>query len=517
MVRSIAMNRRQFLERTALAGSIGTRALPAGLAAAAAAPAGFQAGFAERDITPDIGMEQPGGYGKSYHTSLHDPCKVRAAVFADGNKVVALVGVDAGAVPRQLVDRARKKIQEQCRIPGDAVLVGASHSHSSGPIEGVMPGEFDDAPELVRKLAYEHSTCVNPIYFERVETELVTAVCHAYSMRTPARCAVGRGREDKAAYNRRIRMKNGLTYTHPGPGNPDMIEYAGPIDPEVGVIGAWDMNGRLLGTVVNYACHATTSPGGISANWIYYLETTIQGAMDSKAPVVFLQGACGDITQVDNFSPNARPSGERWAKLVGTRVGAEALKVLVSAPSGSLTPLDCKSTVLKIQHRKPSAAKVKKSLDLVQQDPKKVGVTEWTFAKEIVLLDFMLKREPVADVEVQAVQVGPAVFVTNPAELFVEFGLDLKKRSNFPYTFAVELANGLVGYVPTEEAFGPRGGGYETRLTSYSNLEIKAGQKMVEAGLELARGMKPGPAPEFPKAPEFREPWSYGNVPPELE
>jgi neutral ceramidase len=51
-------------------------------------------------------------------------------------------------------------------------------------------------------------------------------------------------------------MKNGLTYTHPGQGNPDIVGYAGPIDPQVGVIGAWDKEGWFLGCVVNYTCHA---------------------------------------------------------------------------------------------------------------------------------------------------------------------------------------------------------------------------------------------------------------------
>ena len=39
---------------------------------------------------------------------------------------------------------------------------------------------------------------------------------------------------------------------------------------------------------------------------------------------------------------------------------------------------------------------------------------------------------------------------------------------------------------------------------------------MVRAALEVARQMKPGAMPEPGKAPPFREPWSYGNLPPEL-
>ncbi len=477
----------------------------------------MKVGFAEADITPQIGMECPGGYGKSYHRTLHDPCKVRAAVFDDGKTRVALVGVDALALHREMVEAARAAIHERCGIRPEAILISASHSHSSGPIFGVRPGELDGASPLVKKLAYEMSTVVDAKYYEHVQSQVVAAVCKADESRVEALCGVGKGLESKVAFNRRFRMKNGLTYTHPGQGNPDTVEPAGPTDPEVGVIGAWSKDGKSLGCVVNFACHATTSPGGISANYIYYLEQAIRGVMGPDAIVVFLPGTSGDVTQVDNLSPYAHPSGERWARLVGGRVGAEAVRVLLAMEPGVLIPLDARSKVLKIKRRPPAPERVRRCVELVEKDPNDVGQTEWTFAKEIVLLDVLFAREPVAEVEVQAIQVGPAVFLAHPAEMFCQFGLDMKAKSPFPFTFPVTFGNGCIGYIPTEEAFGEHGGGYETRLTSYSNLEIAAGRQMVQTALELAGQMTPGKVPAPAQAPPFGSPWSYGNVPPELD
>ena len=528
------MNRREFMKSSSVAGlSVG---VPAGLygknEAAASTPeegASSKAGFAERDITPDPGMEVPGAYVKSREWKIHDPCKVRAVVFDDGRTRVALVGLTRSCSkvpcsggeanhPRALWDSRLIQCWLAPRITiRRGRLVWSNRASTTTP------------QPLVKKLAYEVSSDADAGYVERVQEEIVTAVCHANSCRVEARCGFGVGNESKVSFNRRLRMKNGLTYTHPGQGNPDIVGYAGPIDPQVGVVGAWDKSGRLLGCIVNFACHATTSPGGFSANWIYYMEKTIRGSLGADLPVVFLQGCCGDITQVDNLSPYAFPAEEKWAEIVGSSVGAEAVKVLVKAASSEEISLEARTKVWKIKRRVPSAEHVRQSYELVQKDPKQVDMTDWVFAKETVLLDALLAKEPAVEVEVQAIQVGPAVFLTNPAEFFVEYGLELKAKSRFPFTFPVELANGCVGYVPTEEAFGPHGGGYETRLTSYSNLEVSAGRQMVEAGLELAGQMTPGKVPAPPKAPPFStvsatgakgvgtHPWSYGDVPPQLD
>lgn len=485
-------------------------------APASSAPV-FKAGFAERDVTPDVGMEMMGNYGKQYGRSIHDPCKTRAAVFDDGTNRVALVGLDSLIIQRESVLRVRKAVTDRCGIPGSHVLLGASHSHSSGPVGWVMPGQFDHASPFVQELAYKKSPCADPVYLRRFEQGILDAVCAANDARVEARLSFGSGREDKVSFNRRLRMKDGTTFTHPGKGNPNSFEYAGPIDPEVGVIGAWTTNGALLGVVVNFSCHATTSPPGFSANWIYYLENTIRGALDTRAPVVFLQGACGDITQVDNLSLYAEGSGDEQARRVGGSVGAEAVKLLLRTPRGHGGTVDARSKVWMSKRRIPSVERVKRSLELVQKPEKEVGHTEWIFAKEIVLLDALIAKWPEEEVEVQTIQVGPAVFVSNPAEYFVDYGLEIKRRSNFKLTLVVELANGCVGYVPTEEALGPKGGGYETRLTSYSNLEVGAGRKFLEAGLALAKQLSPGKLPEPPRVPPWAAPWSYGNVPPETK
>jgi hypothetical protein len=68
-----------------------------------------------------------------------------------------------------------------------------------------------------------------------------------------------------------------------------------------------------------------------------------------------------------------------------------------------------------------------------------------------------------------------------PGELFVEFGLHIKKLSPFKHTLVIELANGgAPGYIYPHEALSD--GGYETDT---SMLAPETGEMFVNISLEI--------------------------------
>ena len=59
---------------------------------------------------------------------------------------------------------------------------------------------------------------------------------------------------------------------------------------------------------------------------------------------------------------------------------------------------------------------------------------------------------------------GTVAFATNPFELFLDFGNQIKARSYAEQTFLVQLAGGSEGYLPTEKA--EKGGHYSAFIAS---------------------------------------------------
>ena len=97
-------------------------------------------GFAERDITPELPQDRNWKKPAAQSPKVHDPCKVRAAVFEAGGFRVALVGCDVESMLRGVVLAARadvadggalREMAEKLRDKlGDAVVVVFN-----GPVE----------------------------------------------------------------------------------------------------------------------------------------------------------------------------------------------------------------------------------------------------------------------------------------------------------------------------------------------------------------------------------------------
>src|SRR5580698_7153856 len=87
-------------------------------------------GFADVDVTPEIGKKPVylAGFGQNRKaTKVHDAISARAVVLADGSTKIALVSVDVVGLFHPTIERLREK------LPGfKYVLVSATHNHE-GP------------------------------------------------------------------------------------------------------------------------------------------------------------------------------------------------------------------------------------------------------------------------------------------------------------------------------------------------------------------------------------------------
>ena len=448
-------------------------------ATVAAAESTLRAGFARTDITPEVGMEVPGGFAKSFNKGIHDPLWVEAACFDHGAVKLAVVGVDLIMIPAEVVYSARAQAEARCGMPAANIMVGASHTHNGGPVVDCF------------------SVASDPAYCRLVAERIADTVVKACESMVAVRVGVGSGQEDTVGFNRRFRMKDGSVKTHPGKMNPDIVEPAGPIDPEVAVIGVEDLEGRFLGCVVNHALHGTTMGGNlISADWPFYLRQTVRGGMGTDAGVVFLNGACGDVTQVDNRSPRKAEFGEAWSRRVGRTVGAEVLKVLARMEYADDAPLGAVSRHLALPIRDLAAS----DDELLARERPAAGLGtghEEIYRKEAALLRAMKAKSPTVDVEVQALRIGAASIVSNPGEYFCALGLAIKKDSPWKPTMVAELTNGYCGYIPTAAAFEE--GGYERRTARSSFLDPVCGDEIVRVSVELLAGLA---SPEAANTPQ---------------
>jgi len=431
----------------------------------------LQAGFANRCITPPLRREVPGLFERRLAEGVCDDLYVRAAVIDDGETCLAMVQTDAVKVSEQVVGKARKAAARLCGIPPKNCFISATHTHSGGPIFGGFLSEGD------------------PDYAPFVAQQIASAIAEAYRVRRPALVGTESERAGGVAFNRRFVMKDGSQKTHPGKMHPDIAEPAGPADATVTVAGFLDTaQWRPLGCIVNFACHATHMNGYLySADYVRWVVATLEAVHGPHFGVVYLNGACGDVTQVDNRSPRPSEFGPYWCERSGRIIGGGAVQALARIDYLRKATVDVRATKVRAAIRTSTPKARKAARDLLAKKAVTHKDIETIYASELLQVERLRRQNPVRTLEIMGVRLADALFWGVPGEFFQDFALDVREASPFPRTCCVELANGYNGYICTKEAF--RGGGYEIRTARSSLLEQDAGYKIARAAKRLSKRM----------------------------
>ena len=407
-----------------------------------AAPAEFRAAAVKVEITPDR-PQWLLGYAARRSTGVHDPLYHRVLAMDDGKTQFFLASTDIALVSPAFYDEFCEELNKQTGIRAGQVWWAATHTHSAPEVG--PPG----LPRAFLGNRYDHEPDWE--YARRVKTSLIDSIREARAKLAPARLSVG-VTTAMANINRRARDAEGRIWLGMNP--------EGPVDRQVGLIRLERPDGSLIALVANYAMHGTVLGG---ANTLISGDAPgiVAGYVEEKlnAPVLFLNGAAGDIAPIYSVYPDFKSSHiNEFKVLLGDRI---------LAGNRAMGPATSKVSL--------------RAAEKVLETPLKSGLTwpdelqQYAAAGGVRQVRLPLRFLRINDTGIWAA----------PLELFCEIAMDIRNQSPFARTFYFGYTNGWLGYMPTRKAFPE--GGYETTVTPFTGEAEASLKKTVLTALREIR------------------------------
>jgi len=404
----------------------------------------LRAGTARADITPDPAMLN--WVNQEPYDGILDPIHVRALALSDGKTRLLCLCWDLIDASDRAVEHVRDAVHQTTGIPGDHVLVAASHTHSA---PRSVCADTPDAPGLSDR---ERASLRDPVFMrwaERLPGVCAQVAGEAQATMQEVRLSIGRADVGEWLYNRRPIDADGRVVTMFRPRDPcslpDGLRFR-MLDPTLTALSFRSAPDRPVATLFSAPCHAVSiynEHKGVSADWPGLCCERIATVLRGEA--LFLQGCAGDIVPAQR---GVEARGQMARTIADRTVAAVAQAHLLSGDS------------LVVASRS-------------------VPLPLTSDAAEAEGCDARLA-------ELQGFAHGPLALVALPGEPLNALAREVQSRSPFPHTLVIGYANGRgVGYVglPGEKARG----GYEARAGRGTE---ECGLFLVETALHLLGEMR---------------------------
>jgi hypothetical protein len=271
-------------------------------------------GIARCDITPPVGIYHR-MWGAATHeraTGVHRPLSATALVLrspaggGEPDAEHAILALDHCLLWAREMQELLTAVAAATGLAPAQITTAFSHTHAAG----LMGREREALPggELI------------PAYLQSLAENCARIVRAARDAAAPATIVYGAGRCPLAAHRDYWDEVTGQWVCGFNPG--------GPADDTVLVGRVAADDGRLLATVVNYACHPTTLAWEntlISPDYPGAMRETVEAA--TSAPCIFLQGASGDLGPREGYVGDPAVADRN-----GRQLGHAALAALEALP-----------------------------------------------------------------------------------------------------------------------------------------------------------------------------------------
>jgi hypothetical protein len=415
-------------------------------------------GVAETEFTPPVGTPLTGGIHPRPSKWVQDPLMLKAAVLESGGVRMAHVTFDLCLLPRTVGESCVAAAAAKTGIPPQNIVWGLSHAHAT-PYTGAT---FPCGPE---------SDPVDKEWVATLPGKAADCVWRAAQEMAPVRVSRVRGYNSSLSHNRRLRYKDGREInTWLLNGEEDGLQCvgaAGPIDPEINVLGFEDESGKFRCIMYEFALHANANGNHcLGADFPGVVAARMRERFGAQVVTLFLPGTCGDINPVMGY----RQIGDTLADNIISRLDRRKLKD--DGPL-KLAVLRREITVPVRDFRAPQEDRIERS--------------QWDASCKDAFRRDLEKMRQYSATEVttslSAWRIGDVGFAGLPGEGFVQWGILLKQKSAFPWTLPVELCGDSIGYLVTPQAW--EAGGYEPLISRYSPVSVRGSEMIVEKLLQM--------------------------------
>jgi len=453
-------------------------------------------GWSEESITPDKKIKLAGQFFERISEYVETPISVTAMAVESGAEQMVICSCDLVSIGENLIKLVKERLIDRVDcLDVNKIIINATHSHTAMVYESTGTVSSGSSLDVLERYLPEDKAYIENVYsnnimnpheaLEFLVEKITLAIQKAWEGRKNAYYANGFGRV-AVGMCRRVVYDDKTAKMWGDTNHANFDELEGGNDSGIELLYVFDENKKLTGVVANVACpsQVVEHRSFISSDYWGKVRILLREKFGKDLFVLGLCSAAGDqcprdmirwvnpekpiddpnIKRENYIERNADPSmfdiNGTWK--VGKRISNEIIDVYDEALQHLCdnAKLIHKVTTIDMPIRRVTITEYNEAVKAIEDYIKNANKDNFDFADNASMHIFAgtiaryeyQQSHDICPIEVHIVRFGDVAFTTNPFELFLNYGNQIRARSKAKQTFIIQLACGSHSYLPTKKA-----------------------------------------------------------------